>query len=252
MDRKFNTDILLCIVLVALLTIFIPSFTQSQERPQAIEYVYPNQSVWTTKTNASGVLENPLLNLAEALFTKLDTKWIAKPYPANRMFERLEAGISNFSMLVQAPRLKESCLFSKTPIISTELRVYRTAKSSRIGDKEDLKGKKIITIRGYSYGAIGKYLKDATNNIVTFEALLHKSAFEMLANGRADYLLDYTGPSEEILEESPIPGVSSDVLKKLGVFFVLSKFYPDAEKMMDAMERAVDTIDVGQWGLNRP
>lgn len=252
MDRKFNADILFCIVLATLLNLFIPGFSQGEKLPRIIEYVYPDQSVWTTKTNASGVLDNPLLHLAEALFRKTDIQWTSRAYPANRMFERLEEGKSNFSMLVQAPRLKESCIFSKTPIVSTELRVYRTAASSPIADIEDLKGKKVITIRGYSYGAFGKYLKDKINGIVTFEALLHESAFEMLANGRAEYLLDYTGPSEETLAANPIPGISSDVLKKLGVFFVLSKSYPGAQKLMDELERHIVNIDVGQWGLKKP
>lgn len=252
MYRKFYAGILLGIVLIVLLNSIHFCFAKGREIQQPIAYVYPDQSVWTTKTDAKGILKNPLLKLAEALFGKLEIKWTAKAYPANRMFERLKEGKSNFSMLVKAPQLKESCLFSKVPIVSTELRIYRTAGSPPVRDIADLKGKKLITIRGYSYGAIGKYLKDKTNNILIFEALLHKHAFEMLAQGRAPYLLNYTGPSEEILSENPIPGVSSDVLKKLGVYFVLSKSYPDAQKMMNSFERALLSIDVGQWGLNKP
>lgn len=238
-------------MLVVFLSIFMPYFAQGEESTPAIEYVYPDQSVWTTKTNAEGVLDNPLLHLAEAMFNKLQIKWTAKPYPANRMFERLEEGCSNFSMLVHAPRLKNSCIFSKAPVVTIELRIYRMAGSSPITKKEDLNGKKVITIRGYSYGAIGKYLKDTTNSIVTFEAPLHESAFEMLANGRADYLLDYAGPSEEILAVSPIPGVVKDVLETLGVFLVLSRSYPDSQRMMDSLEQVALTIDVSQWGLDR-
>jgi ABC-type amino acid transport substrate-binding protein len=231
---------------------FTPSQGLCVDTYTPMEYVYPDQSIWTTKRNTSGMLENPLLKLAGALFGKLEIEWTAKPYPANRMFKRLEEGVSNFSMLVQAPRLTKSCIFSKEPIVSTELRIYRAAGTSPIKGLEDLKGKRVITIRGYSYGAIGRYLRNADNEVRLFEAPIHKSAFEMLANNRAEYLLDYTGPSEEILKESPIPGVSSDVLKKLGVFLVLSKTYPEAPKMMKTLERAAHTIDVSQWGLNRP
>jgi polar amino acid transport system substrate-binding protein len=245
-------DFLFSLLLAALCNIFLPCFAQGEESLPAIEYVYPDQSVWTTKIDAQGILDNPLLHLAESIFNNFHLKWSAKPYPANRMFERLEDGTSNFSMLVQASRLKESCIFSKAPVVSTELRVYRTVGSSPISRKEDLKGKKVITIRGYSYGAIGKYLKNAANSIVTFEAPLHESAFEMLANGRAEYLLDYTGPSEEILAERSIPGVVNDVLEKLGVFLVLSKTYPDYQRMMDSLEQVAQTIDVRQWGLDRP
>jgi polar amino acid transport system substrate-binding protein len=252
MNRKLKPCLWLLSAFVCLSSIMNPGPGKCQGRLHPIEYVYPDQSVWTTKTDASGVLENPLLRLAEALFSKIGVEWSAKPYPANRMFERLEEGLSNFSMLVQAPRLQATCVFSSRPIVKTELRVYMTAGSSPIDSLDGLKGKNIITIRGYSYGAIGRYLKDKSNTIVTFEAVEHKSAFEMLANGRAAYLLDYTGPSQEVLLERPIPGVSSVVLQELGVYFVLSKSYPEAGKMMDALEQAVSTIDVGQWGLMKP
>lgn len=245
-------DSVLYLMFAGLSIFFNPCFVRGSETPQPIEYAYPDQSVWTTKTNSAGILNNPLLLLVDALFTKLEITWTAKPYPANRMFERLMAGQSNFSMLVQAPRLKDTCIFSRDPIVSTELRVYRIAGSSPIAQKEDLNGKKIITIRGYSYGSIGTYLKDPANDIVTFEANLHKSAFEMLANERAEYLLDYTGPSEEMLESHPIPGVTSDILKTLGVYFVLSKSYPDASKMMERLEQTAEGMDVSQWGLQKP
>ncbi len=252
MNREVKTMFLVPTLLVVSLLFYQIGFAESKSPQPIIEYVYPDQSVWTTKTDASGVLDNPLLRLADQLFQTLGREWIAKPYPANRMFQKLETGESNFSMLVRAPRLFDSCIFSTQPVVSTELRVYRSEGSSPIGSKEDLKGEKVITIRGYSYGKIGKYLRDTENNVVIFEAARHEAAFGMLANGRAKYLLDYKGPSEEVLQDNPIPGVASDTLKKLGVYLVLSKTYPDASKFMEKMEKTANTIDVTQWGLDRP
>lgn len=226
--------------------------TSTDSSYPAFEYVYPDQSIWTTKRDPNGILQNPLLKVAESLFSSLQVAWTAKPYPANRMFKRLEEGKSNFSFLVRAPRLKESCIFSEMPVTYSELRVYRKSGVSPISKLNDLNKKQVITIRGYSYGKIGKYLKDPVNNIIIYEAPQHESAFSMLSHARADYLLDYSGPSEEVLEAEPIPDVSFDVLARLDVFLVLSKKYPNAYEMMGSLEEASQEIDVTKWGLKKP
>lgn len=233
-------------------SIAYPGIVLSNDSRPAIEYAYPDQSIWTTKRDAEGILKNPLLHVAEAMFSELQIGWTARPYPANRMFDRLQEGKSNFSILVQASRLKESCIFSKKAVTYSELRVYKRPGAPPITKIEDFKGKQVITIRGYSYGKIGKFLKDTINQVITFEAPQHESAFTMLSHARADYLLDYSGPSDEVLQSQPIPGVSYDVLTRLDVFLVLSKNYPNALSMMNSMENTFQNIDVTQWGLKRP
>lgn len=217
-----------------------------------MEYVYPDQSVWTTKRAVDGKLKNPLLHFAEALFSESGISWSAEPYPANRVFLRLEKGQSNFSILVRAPRLRESCIFSIKPITYIELRVYRSKATSAIRSPEDLNDKEVITVLGYSYGQLGNYLNNPENRITRYTARQHKSAFRMLALGRADYLLDYAGPSEEILSEQAIPEITYDVFKRVNVYLVLSKNYPNAQQVMDKLENIAQSIDITQWGLATP
>lgn len=219
---------------------------------EVIEYVYPDQSIWTTKRNQDGVLANPLLEYAEVLFSRYDVVWAAKPYPAKRMFDRLEQGVSKFSILVQAPRLNKCCIFSKKPVTYSELKIYRSPNTDNIFKLEDLRGKSIITIRGYSYGSIGRYLRNKENEITIHEAPGHSSAFEMLRHGRANYLLNYSGPSNEILSVHPMKGMEEDTLTRLYVYLVLSRSYPDAENVMSTLEGLSHHIDVTQWGLNAP
>lgn len=244
------------VVFFLLVTISFPPSGVSVEKTMdvlpAIEYVYPDQSIWTIKRDSTGILENPLLKFSEAVFTELNIPWTAKPFPANRMFERLETGRSNFSILVQASRLKESCIFSSKPVTFSELRVYRKKTVSPINTIEDFRKKSVILIRGYSYGKIGAYLRNTSNGVATYEAPKHEAAFKMLNFGRAEYLLDYSGPSEEVLSQYPIEGVTHDLMTRLNVYFVLSRHYPNAEEMMIRFERAADGIDITQWGLESP
>ncbi|WP_239988603.1 amino acid ABC transporter [Paramagnetospirillum kuznetsovii] len=215
----------------------------SKSAVRELEYAYPDQSVWTTKIDERGDPENPLLRLAAVMFEKAGIPWHGKRYPAARMFNYLSDGTAEFSMLVDAPVLKECCLMGKAPVAATELRVYRMSGKPMIKSKEDLVGKKVITIRGYSYGGLLNFLSDPVNAVTNNTAIKHEAAFAMLEAGRGDYLLDYTGPAVEVLTGRPITGVQYDVLSKLEVYLVLAKSYPNAAAVLSRLESIVQSLN---------
>lgn len=100
----------------------------------------------------------------------------------------------------------------------------------------------MITIHGYSYGGLLAFVADPKNRITNHAAHSHASAFTMLAQGRAGYLIDYGGPASEILAAEPIAGLRSELLARQEVFLVLSKTYPDAEKVMARLEAIAETL----------
>ena len=208
-----------------------------------LEYAYPDQSVWTTRVDEHGDPENPLLRLAAAMFSKAEIPWHSRRYPAARMFNYLNDGTAEFSMLVKAPALAECCLLSKAPVASTELRVYSMPNKPPIKTKEDLIGKRLITIRGYSYGNLAPFLSDPANAITNNSAIKHEAAFGMLEAGRGDYLLDYTGPAYEVLKDRPIAGIQYAPLSRLDVYLVLAKVYPNAKSVMARLESIVETLN---------
>lgn len=219
--------------------------------PRTIEYSYPDQSVWTTRLDSKGEPDNPLLRLAEPLFKQAGIPWRARGLPAARMFEYLGNGQTDFSMLVKNPALEKCCLISKNPVAGTELRVYRRKTQPPISSQADLAGKEVITIHGYSYGRLLNFIKDPANRIGNNSAISHESAFTMLDRGRADYLLDYTGPAEEVLAEHPIRDLEFDVISRLDVHLILNRAYPDAEAVMARLEAIAETLRVdGIPGVN--
>jgi ABC-type amino acid transport substrate-binding protein len=217
-------------------------------QPQAtvtteIEYVYPSESVWTTRRDAQGEPDNPLLRLAAVLFHKAQVPWHGKGYPAARMFEKLRNGTAEFSMLVKAPVLEACCVVSKRPVASTELRIYRSTKAAPVKSREDLVGKRVITILGYSYGGLLAFIEDKKNGVVNNVAETHEAAFAMLERGRADYLIDYTGPSTEVLAVRPNKSLKFEVLDQLDVYMVLSKKHPDALALMARLEAVAESLN---------
>lgn len=233
-------------LLPALVLPWSASVSAAASPPPEIEYASPDQSVWTTHTNQQGEPDNPLNSVAATLFTKAGIPWHGRAYPATRLFKYLQDGTVQFSILVRSPALRECCLLSRKPLTHAEIRAYHRAGTMPIKGVNDLLGKSVITIRGYSYGgllaALGDEHQQTSNNLT----LTHAAAFRMLAEERADYVIDYAGPAAEILATTPIPGLQSELLSRQEVFLVLSKQYPDAERLMSRLEQIAETLNVDQ------
>lgn len=236
--------LLIAFLLVAMV---VPVWGTGEKSPKTIptiEYIFPDQSVWTIRTNSKGEPDNPLLRMVDILFAKAGISWYGRSYPAARMFKRLQNGTAQFSVLVKSPTLQECCLLSRKPVTVAEIRVYHLEGKAPIKVINDLVGKNIITILGYSYGNLFGFFGDERNRINNNVAQTHQAAFKMLARQRADYVIDYAGPASEVLAAAPVPGLRWEVLSRQDVHLVLSKSYPDAPRVMARLEAIVDTLDV--------
>lgn len=227
---------------IALLLPCLPVQAQSLAGYPEIEYASPDQSVWTTRLNARGEPDNPLFAYAEALFARAGLRWHGKTYPAARLFKQLQEGGNRFSILVRAPALEACCLFSRKPVAVAEIRAYYIGDKPPVRAREELAGKSVITVHGYSYGGLLGYVADDRNRIVNHPAHTHQAAFTMLERGRADYLIDYAGPAAEVLAAAPMAGLRSELLARQEVYLVLSKSYPEAGKVMARLEAIAEAL----------
>lgn len=246
-----HSSIRLCTVVIMIFLMFASyslakNSSASDDKFVEIEYGYPDQSIFIATINDKGQPDTPMTHVAKAIMERAGLSWHATPYPAKRLFENLRSGATNFSILVRASSLKGFCIFSKKPVYSTNLNVYYIGDKPPVTSREDLVGKEIITLRGYSYGGLLKFISDPAHKIVNQEAGTHKAAFEMLKGKRADYLVDYASAAGDILAESPVSGIRSNPLSRLDIFLILSKHYPNAEKLMGKLETIVETMDVNQ------
>lgn len=231
------------LISVALCVVW-PSKAMASSEAKHIHYGFPDQFVLTTRLGENGEPDNPLLRLSSVLLREAGLKWSHTQYPAARLFQNLEDGTANFTILVNAPQLKECCILSAKPIMQTEVRIYRRTSSPAIKSLEDLKNKRIITIRGYSYGRLRKFLHAPENTVTRYATDTHSSAFSMLDAGRAQYLLDYKGPAIETLEKHPIENVTYDTIDLIDVHIVLHKNFPNAPVYMKQFEKIISELDL--------
>ncbi len=235
-----NTPFPLGVALLA--TIVILLTPPSAKAAEEIEYAYPDVSVWTTKRDEKGKLKNPLVCIADHIFKEVNIPWRPKDYPAARMFRNLRNGASKFSILVNASALKNCCYLSKKPVAVVDLRIFHKEPAPPIATREQMRGKRVIAIHGYSYGGLAKYAADPANGVELLSARNHKTAFAMLKAGRGDYVIDYAEPAREILETTPIENIASTSISQNDVFLILHKTYPEAEKVIQQLETASASI----------
>ncbi|WP_419765046.1 MAG: substrate-binding periplasmic protein [Arcobacter sp.] len=209
-----------------------------------IKYGYPDQSIFIATVNGKEQPTTPMLFVANELFKKANLTWRATAYPAKRLFNNLKSGETNFSILVRASSLLESCIFSKEPVYTTNLNVYSLGNKPVIATKEDLVGNRVAIIRGYSYGKLRKFIQDPKNNIKNEVTNTHSSAFRMLELGRVDYVVDYASAAKDIIAENSISDVRVDTLSPLNIYLVISKSYSNADELMKKLETIAESINV--------
>lgn len=201
-----------------------------------IEYGYPEQPPHAY-TNAQGQAVGSYPRLLNMLFKQAGIAWHGASYPDRRLMANLDNGTTSFSIQAKNPQLANCCLYGKTPVWYDELRVYHRAATPTILRKEDLIGKRVAVLAGFSYGGLIDFIDDPQHRIDKQLANSHVAAFEMLDSGRADYLLDYADPANsEGLAKHPIADLRSLKIDTVYMYFVINKNYPDAAYLLNRLE----------------
>jgi len=188
-------------------------------------------------TSPAGKPVGILIDLADKVLTESGYQWKATSYPTNRMISQIVSGDEQLWIgLSTIPEFKDAALVGKTKIMDITLVAYTIGDKAKILKKEDLTGKSVIILRGYSYGGWADYIKSAAGKVTFSEIDDHAIGFKMLSIGRADYFLDYQGPAEKVLAGAVPDNLKKSVISSFGVYFVVSKKAPEAEKLLSDLE----------------
>ncbi len=200
-------------------------------------------------TDDAGKPAGSLIDIGAKVLDKAGFKWKAESFPTKRMIDCMVRGECDLWIgLATLPPFKDTTLAGKSDLLTITLCSYSIGDKPPIAKKEDLSGKSVIVLRSYSYGGWIHYIKDPANN-VRYQEIPddHETAFKMLAAGRADYLLDYAGPSAGVIEKLAIPDLRNAVLSSFGARMVVSKKTPHAETILQRLEAAYRELkDAGQ------
>ncbi len=165
--------------------------------------------------------------------------------PAKRMIHEIVQGDLDVWMGASGfPEFKDTTYIGNNIFTTLELKVYSLNNISQIQKKEDLRGKKVILMSGYSYGGWISFLQDPANKISITEARSTDQALRLLrSKSRGDILLHYSTPVEYELNKNPIADLQSSLLTKVETHIVVSKKNPDSENILKKLEEALLQID---------
>lgn len=214
-----------------------PSVTQPASKEISslkIAYIeFPPATFSNDKEEPDGYV----MNIMKTVVKEAGYHYTARPYPANRLIHNMIAGEADFfvgvSSLIQ---LTEHIIIGKETITNIYFRSYFLDDFGPILRKQDLLGKRVIIMRGYSYNGWANYIKSPQNNIQYFEADSHSQGLDALQNGRGDILLDYQGPATIALEEAGLSNIKKGNAFNQPLYFVVSKKAPHAQQLVNTLD----------------
>lgn len=192
-----------------------------------------------TYTDEGGEPAGILIDLARTIIPDAGYEFEAFSFPVRRMASYIGSGDLDIWLgLKTLPEFTGKAYIGNSVVAELILRAYSRGEKPPILTKEDLVGKSIIILRGYSYGGWITYIEDPKNNINYIKANKHESAFNMLKANRADYLLDYKEPSDMELKKISIPDLSFNQISALPCYIVISRANPDGQVILDKLENS--------------
>lgn len=196
-----------------------------------------------TYTDSNGKARGHLVELAKEMTDSAGYRLKTYGLPTRRMAQKLFAGKIDLLLGIDTyAKYPGKVLISKTVIDHLQLRAYRLKKIPPLSKKEELNGKKVVTLRGYGYGGWIDYITDPSHNIHHFIANDREQALRILVGRDADYLLDYKLTLATVLTKQEFPPLAYNDFHKLNVYIIVSAKSSDAEKVMRELEQAYLTL----------
>lgn len=176
----------------------------ADDRTLTIGYLdFPPYMYQNPDGEADGVFVRLTRQVAQEAGYELDFRFL----PAARAYQYMETGdIDLWQGFVDDPTIEHLVAESHARPINVEYGVWYLPQTPQPARFSDFHGKILITITGYNYAGLARYLEQ-TDRIHSVNTRSHRSALNMLVRGRGDYLLDYREPVDEELQQEAVPGI---------------------------------------------
>lgn len=200
----------------------------------------------------TGEVEGTFIDLSEAIADRAgyDITW--QELPIERVYLYLERG--DIDMWLGSAGVPELAPYTRETDFHTgsiRLNAYSREGATRISSINDLQGKRLILIRGYTYWRLLDPLKEDPETRVLI-APSHLSALRMLAFKRGDYLINFQSPMDNLLQDTPLPNLQYDNLLDWPLTLVFSEKAAGTDRMVENLNSTWDDMqedtDMIGWG----
>ena len=238
----------LFLLLVATL---LPHHGHAQPVPiQVGFYEFPPYSY----SDSQGRPQGAILELTERLLRHAGYTVETRSYPSARLYSALHDGsVHIWPGAPGKPELAEHTLETRTRLGEIVLNLYFRRDTQLPRLPEDLRGRGVIMISGYTYWQpVNEMLDDPALGIERHRTSTHTAALEMLQRRRGDFLLDYQTPVEQALRRLGMSELPFLQLQRIPLKLIVSRQAPNAEALRDALDRAYQELQAAGADLRLP
>ncbi|UVE18413.1 transporter substrate-binding domain-containing protein [Pseudomonas sp. LS44] len=204
-------------------------------------------------TDAEGKPQGPLVEVMHKVFHQAGYPMDARVMPSARLYAGIQDG--SVQVWVGPPKsaLTEHVLLGRHKISQLALNLYYRADTPAPQVPVDLIGREVVMIGGYKYSpVINRYLDDPSLHIIQHRTRTHSAALEMLLRQRGDYLLDYSVVVDQAAETLAVPMPAHVEVERLFIHFQVSRAQPNAQKLLDDLDQAYQTLLEAGEDLSTP
>lgn len=227
-----------------------PLASEPQPLVQVGFYEFPPYSY----SDSQGRPQGAILRLTRRLLEHAGYRAELRSYPGARLYSGLQDGsVHLWPGAPGKPELAEHTLETRTKLGEIVLNLYFRRDTLLPRIPEDLQGRGVILISGYTYWQpTNALLDDPALAIRQHRTGSHTSALEMLQRRRGDFLLDYQMPVEQARRQLGMAELPFVQLQRVPLKLIVSRHAPGAETLRDALDCAYQELQAAGEDLRLP
>jgi polar amino acid transport system substrate-binding protein len=221
---------------LVLIILFLPGFVVA-ESPRMLRggYIdFPPLSY----TDASGQAAGEGIELTNRIVREAGFEVTWQEYPLGRVYHSFRHNLIDlWPGSSGVPPIQPYTLETpNAPGMEISLYAYHLETTPAIDTMEQIRNKRLILIRGYTYLNKLDHLRQSNKDIVV--APNHRSALRLLSLGRGDYLLDFGRPLEEAAKTVHVEGLQRSLLDTWRLALVVSRNLEDAAEVVERLDQS--------------
>lgn len=190
-----------------------------------------------TYTDSEGSPQGSLIEMLGKIAADAGILLTMTGAPAGRLFPAIAAGSLHLFMGVTTPvEFQGTTLIGDSVVARIEMDAYAMDAAPVVRRPEDLAGRPVIVVKGYSYNGWRPALEDPGNRVALLEVDSAEQGLAALRSRKAPVFLEYTLPMRLALAGRTLPNLKSTMISVVDAHFVLSKRTPDAAATLARLE----------------
>lgn len=234
-----------------LLAVLVSGFCRADLPVVTVGYYDFPPSIYTTP---DGRTEGPLYDLLTRMLQRGGYTPAFRAMPIARLYNELREGRVN--LWAGAPNKQElqgHVLESDRPLAEVRLNLYYRPDTPTPKVPDDLSGKVMIMLSGYSYWPHTRdLLLNPAREIIQLRTHHRESALELLRRQRGDYLLDYQLPIDQVLKSTGQPPLPYVTVESLPIRLIVSRKSHDAPQLLQKMDEVFDQMQAAGEDMALP